>query len=90
MEQKKAKEHKKGKRAVARYRKFGDTDHNVKLANALNTAADIEYNDQRFFGWKAFYMIDRLQASITGRAITNNTQKKLDASELLATTPKPK
>jgi hypothetical protein len=77
-------------RAIRRhYREFGGTENNKKLAQSINISADIEYNQCRFFGWGGLYMFDRMQAKLTGRALTSNTQKILDASELLAA-PQPK
>ncbi len=65
-----------------KYKERGGDELNHRVANSIKVSAEIEYNKSSFFGWGSVYMIDRTQAKFTGRAMTTNTQKILDAARL--------
>jgi len=67
-----------------RRKALGDTP-NAGVAQALRINAAMEYNASSYLG-SFFYKLDQYQASVTGLAVTDNTQKTLDADVL--STPK--
>ncbi|PYD23749.1 lpg2407 family Dot/Icm T4SS effector [Pseudomonas syringae] len=70
----------KSKEIRKKYKAPGASDE--QLANSIKVASEFEYKNSSTFGWGGVYMVDRFQSMITGRAITNNTQRLLDAQAL--------
>lgn len=71
-----------------KYKEFGGAEKNKQVANSIAVSAAIEYEGSSTLGWGGVYMLDRFQSMITGRAITTNTQKTLDAEELSKEAPR--
>ncbi len=65
-----------------KYREHGGKEVNPKLADSIQISAELEYRTSSVLGWGSVYMVDRFQSMLTGRAMTTNTQKVLDAEVL--------
>ena len=71
-----------------KYKEFGGPETNQRVAGAIKVSAEIEYNNSYTLGWGGVYMVDRFQSMLTGRAMTTNTEKVLDAQQLETYKPK--
>lgn len=63
-----------------KYKAPGASD--LQLANSIKVASEVEYKNSSTFGMGGVMMFDRFQTMLTGRAITNNTQRLIDSKTL--------
>lgn len=64
-----------------KYKEHGGKEVNPKLADSIQISAELEYRTSPVW-WGGVCMADRFQSMLTGRAMTTNTQKVLDAEVL--------
>lgn len=66
---------------IRRKRKALGDKPNAAVAQALQITAERDYKSSGYL-WCGFYKLDQFQAALTGVALTENTQKTLDAEVL--------